>query len=245
MNKDKPKFSIISICWNEEVNIQRTCESVCSQNYNDYEWIIIDGGSTDRTLEILEKYSDKITTLVTEPDSGIYNAMNKGISMASGEYIVFLNGGDQFSNRNNLNIVAVAPQMDILYGDLIITRADGTEVIETFPDKLTPNYLLWGWLPHPATFIKMRLFKEFGVYDESFRIAGDYDLFLRLLHKKKTTYYHVKEILAKFFDGGISTNPLNRKRLNEEQHLIRKKYFLSYRFSLKGIRREIRALFLR
>jgi len=245
MNNDTPKFSVISICLNEELNIQRTCESVCSQNHNDFEWIVIDGGSTDRTLHILEKYSDKITTLVTEPDSGIYNAMNKGISMASGEYVVFLNAGDQFFHRNTLNIIAAAPQMDILYGDLIITRADGVELLETFPDRLTPYYLLWGWLPHPATFIKMRLFKEFGVYDESFRIAGDYDLFLRLLYKKETTYHHVKETLAKFFNGGISTNPLHRKRLNKEQHLIRKKHSLSYRFSLKGLRREIRAWFLR
>jgi glycosyltransferase involved in cell wall biosynthesis len=242
MNKKKPQFSVISVCWNEGESIRRTCESIRTQNHNNFEWIVIDGKSTDSTLDILNKYSTEISTLISEPDYGIYNAMNKGIELAKGDYLVFLNGGDQFCNNETLNLIATAPQMDIIYGNLITTHSNGTEIVETFPDKLEPNYLLWGWLPHPASFIRQRLFNDFGIYDESFQIAGDYDLFARFLSHNSTTHHHINQPLSIFSTGGISTNPSHRKQLDKERHLIRKKYFRSYRWSLKGIRREIRQL---
>ena len=113
-----PKFSIITVCRNEAANIRSTCESITQQAFKDYEWIVIDGASTDQTVKILEEFSHNITKLISEPDNGIYDAMNKGIDLAKGEYVVFMNGGDAFATNQALALVSNAPQKDLIYGDL-------------------------------------------------------------------------------------------------------------------------------
>lgn len=234
-----PKFSIVTVCRNEVEKIRSTCESICAQTFTDFEWIIIDGASTDGTLDVLEEYRMRTTVLVSEPDNGIYHAMNKGISHAKGEYIIFMNGGDYFAETLALEKVTQAPQSSIIYGDLLF---DGKETtVKKYPDVIPPRFLLKNMLPHQASFIRRTLFERFGGHDESFRIAGDYELFVRLLEVHKVSTHHVAKVLAVFSDDGISKDPKYRLIRKLENHRVRKKYFPYYRFSLKGIKEEIRS----
>ena len=127
-----PLFSIITVCRNEFPKIRATCESICNQSVRNFEWIVIDGASTDGTLDVLDEYRDRIAILVSEPDKGIYNAMNKGIRRAGGEYVVFMNGGDRFMDENVLETVAAAPRKDIISGDLLFDG--GKQTVKTYPD---------------------------------------------------------------------------------------------------------------
>ena len=130
------KFTIVTVCLNEVQNIGRTCESICSQTFGEYEWIVIDGQSTDGTLDVLSEYEHRISCLVSEPDSGIYDAMNKGIRLAKGEYLLFLNAGDYFSDNNALEAVSCAPDGDILYGDLLCVSENDESLIKLFESSL-------------------------------------------------------------------------------------------------------------
>ncbi len=232
-------FSIVTICRNEVNKIRNTCESICGQAFTDFEWIVIDGASTDGTKDVLKNYQNRITVLVSEPDNGIYHAMNKGISYAKGEYIIFMNGGDYFADTLALEKVAKAPRKSIIYGDLLF---DGKETtVKKYPDVLPPRFLLKNMLPHQASFFRRSLFERFGGLDESFRIAGDYELFVRLLEVHRVSTHHLAKVLAVFSDDGISKDPKYRLIRKLENHRVRKKYFPYYRFSLKGIKEEIRS----
>ncbi len=235
------KFSIITICFNEENGIRRTCESVFSQTASDYEWIVIDGGSRDRTLEILDKYSSSIAWLVSEPDEGIYDAMNKGIALAQGEYLVFMNGGDAFASDDVLEVVAAAPQKDLIYGDIFFDELGGG--LAEYPDVMSEGYLLKNMVPHQATFYRRDLFDKFGDYDRSYKIAADYDLYVRLIEVGRVSYHHIPKPLAVFDRSGISNDPLHRALRKRENHRVRMKYYSRYRGSLKAWREMIRDWF--
>jgi len=236
-----PKFSIITVCRNEAENIRQTCESICSQTYSDFEWIIIDGESTDGTLDILAEYSSKISCFVSEPDGGIYDAMNKGVQRATGEYLLFLNGGDYLADECALARVAAAPDRDVLYGDLLYLRDDGTSYIQAFPDMLSSGFLARRTLPHQASFIRRGLFLRYGMYDTSIRISADYDLFVRFLHVHKASYFHIPCVLAVFRSGGISCL---KPHLNAmEYHEIRKKHFSWLLYGRKRLKTEWRIRF--
>ena len=242
IEREHPYFSVITVCLNERNKIRATCESICGQSFHDFEWIVVDGSSTDGTLDILAEYKDRINVMVTEPDRGIYHAMNKGIRLASGQYLVFMNGGgDRFMDEEVLKTVAVAPKAGILYGDILLKEADG--LFLRYPDELPSDYLLNNMLPHQASFIWWELFEQYGHYDETFKIAGDYDLFVRLLDVHRVSCFHVPKTLAVFDGDGISTNSKNRSLRKNENHIIRKKYFPQYCYSLKRVRQDIRNWF--
>ncbi|CAI8311457.1 MAG: PGL/p-HBAD biosynthesis glycosyltransferase [Opitutia bacterium UBA7350] len=231
-------FSIITVCLNAEREIRRTCESVVEQSFEDFEWIVVDGRSTDETMRILEEFRGKITSLISEKDNGIYDAMNKGLEKATGNYIVFMNGGDTFSSNKVLAKVASAPHADLLYGDIFFNEVGGK--CEKFPNKLGPEYLLKKMLSHQAIFYNRELFLKFGVFDTSYRIAADYDLHVRLLKLARVTHYHITEPLAVFDLTGMSSDPKFRAIRKKENHRVRKQYFPKYRISLKCIRQELR-----
>lgn len=233
-----PLFSVITVCRNEQRKIRSTCESICGQSLLDFEWIVVDGASTDGTLAVLEEYGASIARLISEPDGGIYNAMNKGIRLARGEYVVFMNGGDRFSDAHALSSVAAAPRMEIIYGDLLFDGA--VPVVKQYPDVLPQGYLLRNMLPHQASFIRRRLFARYGLHDESFRIASDYEMFARLIERHKASTFHVPKVLACFDGEGISKDPRRRMLRKAENHRVRKMYFPLYRFSLKGLKEEMR-----
>lgn len=177
-----PEFSIITVCFNEAQRIELTCQSIVNQTFQEFEWIVIDGGSTDGTLDILKRYAPRMTYFASEPDRGIYHAMNKGIAQAHGEYLLFLNGGDYLHEPETLAKVFAHEhplEKDIYYGDLMLER-DG--VSERYAIDFSNPYATFAkrTFPHQATFIKRELFETYGTHDESFKISADLEFFLRV-----------------------------------------------------------------
>ena len=232
------KFSIITVCLNEAKSIRATCDSICSQSYIDFEWIVIDGGSTDGTLQILKEYEGNIDYLVSEQDSGIYNAMNKGANKATGDYLIFMNGGDRFVDSEALELAYQAQGAQMLYGDVYFGDASGH--VETYPDIVEPGYMLSKMIPHQTTFYKRATFEAVGGYNESFKIAADYDLYVRLFEIERISHRHIPHPIAIFDQEGISNSIEFRQLRKRENHRIRKKYFKNYRYSFKCLRQEIR-----
>ncbi len=235
-----PKFSIITICRNEADAIERTCESIIGQEHTDYEWIVIDGASTDGTLEILARYKDQITMLITEEDNGIYDAMNKGIERANGQYIAFMNGGDAFSSNKVLGWAAEAPDADLIYGQLELNESGG-ELLEQ-PETFDRQYLIKYMVHHQATFFHHSLFQRFGNYDTRYIIAADYDFYLRALLEGKVSHQYVAKPFAIFDRSGISSIEKYRRLRKRENHWIRIQYFPEYRSTAKAWRQRLRNL---
>lgn len=236
----RPEVSIITICFNEAKHIRRTCESITSQSRKDFEWIVIDGASTDGTLDILEEFRDSIHHLLSEVDNGIYDAMNKGIRLAAGEYLVFMNGGDSFASSEVLNWMHAATHADLIYGNIFYDCIDGE--IETYPEKLSKSYMLRKMLPHQATFYHRELFEKYGLFDVEYKIAGDYDFFARILKTGEVSHFYINRPLAVFNRSGVSSSIEQRNLRKEENHRIRMKHFSYYRWTLKAWRQYLREL---
>lgn len=199
---------------------------------------MIDGQSTDGTLDILADYSSEISCLVSEPDGGIYDAMNKGVQRATGEYLLFLNGGDYLADDRALEAVVKSPDRDILYGDMRCMKPNGETFIRSFPDELTAAFLLRHRLPHQSAFFRRSLLQQHGAYETSFKIAADYDLFVRLLYAHKASYFHIPCVVSVFKTGGASAQ--SRALGKIENHAIRKKYFPWYVYGFKGLSAELK-----
>lgn len=213
-----PKISVVTVCYNAADTIEETILSILNQTYDYVEYIIIDGGSTDGTVDIIKKYSDRLAYWVSEPDKGIYDAMNKGIDAATGDYINFMNSGDRFVDNGILTQVSknLNQNQDIVYGDII--KESGTTQTRLFAlpiDKMNVD----DPIPHPASFTKRELLKH-NKFDTSFRIAADYDFFYKQYYAKKNFLY-IGIPVAFFKDGGISSNAL-RERLLENYKIQQK-----------------------
>ena len=172
------KVSIITINYNNKLGLQRTIDSVIIQTFKDFEWIIIDGGSTDGSKELIEEYSKYITCWVSESDKGIYNAMNKGIQRAHGEYLHFLNSGDVFYSKDILYDIFYIKSYnhDILTGNII---NNGKELRGIGYQDISLNDFFYNSVFHPSSFIKRELFYTFGFYDENYKIVSDWKFFLK------------------------------------------------------------------
>ena len=218
-------ISIITVCYNEP-NLEATCESVVAQTEQNFEWIVVDGGSDINTQRIWQQYRHRINKFVSEKDSGIYNAMNKGIRMATGEYLLFLNAGDSLEDAEVINnVIKMKLDRDIVYGDVRpVGRGDGKRV-QTFPDFIEKSYWIRHTICHNATFIKKSLFDEFGLYDETLRIAADWKKWLELFLLRKCSYKHIPITVTRFDENGISTDPKRRWLLMKEREMILKDYF--------------------
>lgn len=210
------KLSIITVNLNNREGLQRTIDSVICQTFRDFEWIVIDGGSTDGSRELIEQYADHFAYWVSEPDKGIYNAMNKGIKVAKGEYIHFLNSGDRFFNEDTLkNIPLYTNKIDIYYGDVVYNFPEG-EWIYRFPETVSPRFLIERSLPHSGgSFIKRNILFHYNLYDETLRIVSDWKLFLQAIIDGASTE-HVNQIVSIYNTAGISTinNSLNQTERN-------------------------------
>ncbi len=204
-----PKLSIITINYNDVLGLKRTLESVTGQSYSNFEYIVIDGGSTDGSKELLEKYTDKISYWVSEPDRGIYHAMNKGIEKASGEYLLFMNSGDLFYDSEVLreNIDSIK-NFDLIYFDTLIID-ENKEYVKVFRSDLSIDYLFNDTIPHQGTFIKKTLFQIVGLYDENLKIVSDWKFFLLALIKHNCSYNKIEKTLSIFYLGGISSKAEN------------------------------------
>lgn len=213
------KLSIITINFNNSLGLEKTIRSVISQTFCDFEYIIIDGNSTDGSVDIIIRYSDKINYWISESDSGIYNAMNKGIRQAKGEYILFLNSGDSFKNHESIEYSQFYLfSQDIIYCNLCLVF-ERSCTVKIYPDKLSMKYFLDDALPHPASFIRRTLFDKYGYYDESYKIVSDWVFFFNVIVLKDGTYKHVNKSISLFTVDGISSNMDNYKTiLSEKRH---------------------------
>jgi len=240
-----PKLSIITINLNNREGLQKTIDSVIAQTYKDFEWIVIDGGSTDGSKELIEQYAAHITYWVSEPDNGIYNAMNKGIWVARGEYLQFLNSGDWLINSNVLqNIFLHDIQDDVLYGNAIVLDTPARRKNEILPDNIHVVDLLMENILHQSMFIKKALFEQYGYYDETLKILSDWKFNLLTIGINQCTTHHFKMDVVLFETGGESSSTCRRETetkivLNE---LFPKGVLLDYQFYLK--QNEIRKYFI-
>ncbi|MBU2710383.1 glycosyltransferase family 2 protein [Zooshikella harenae] len=217
------KISIITVCFNSSATIRRTIESVLKQNYCDIEYIIVDGASTDNTMEIIFEYRERISKVISEPDKGIYDAMNKGLDFASGDIICFLNADDLYAKLNVLSLVSSYFQkggLDVLMGDVVFFHhKNPTQVVRRYrSDRFTPEKLSWGWMPaHPALFLSKRIIQRVGRFKTDYHIAGDFEFIVRIFHGYALQYLHIPEVLVNMQTGGVSTKGLRSKiQLNQE-----------------------------
>lgn len=230
-----PLLSIITVNFNDKLGLQRTFDSVFNQTFQDFEYIVIDGGSTDGSKELIEKNSEKINHWVSEPDSGIYNAMNKGIAAAKGDYLLFLNSGDHFHAKNSLEIAAkYLGEEDIIYFDLEVISPE-TTFIKKYPKKLDLLYFYEDSLPHPSTFIKKSAFERVGFYDENLKIVSDWKWFLLAICKFSCTYQNISETISSFYLDGISSHSESITKLKLERENVISENFSEFENYLQKI----------
>lgn len=221
-------LSIITINFNNLEGLKKTMASVLGQTWKEFEYIIIDGGSTDGSAAYIESQKDKIDYWVSEPDSGIYNAMNKGIKVAHGEYLLFLNSGDelfsnQVLNQNNKFLTLY----DIIYFNLNVVGEKET-FIKKYPDQLLFSYFVNDTLPHPATFIKKAVFNKIGLYDESLKIVSDWKFFIQSICKFNYSYKRIDKTFATFYLDGLSSNSSNSNIILTEKKKVLTSEFKVY-----------------
>ena len=244
---DNILISIITINFNDVAGLQKTISSVQNQTYSNFEHIIIDGNSTDGSKETIEKHKDSFAYWLSEPDSGIYSAMNKGIAKAKGEYVFFLNSGDEFVNSKALqSIVQSLSGEDIIYFN--INQVSNREEIKVkrVPSELSFSYLYHDLPPHQSTFIKKKLFNDYGNYDESLKIVADWKFLILALLKYNATYKHIDKVFTNFYLGGVSSNSESFKLMQAEREIVLNKEFpillndLKYKYTLERIIRGLR-----
>lgn len=215
------KLSIITINLNNASGLRKTIESVVSQTFSNFEYIIIDGGSTDVSVEVIKEYSDKITDWVSETDKGIYNAMNKGIEKANGEYCLFLNSGDWLIENVLEEVFKFHFSEDIFYGNSVFVFPDRTEQINKGCGKseLTFNDFFNDTIRHQAAFIKRDLFSRFGLYDESYTIVSDWLFFIKTIIFGDATCRYENINISYFDTSGIGTIP-SQNHLDERTRVL-------------------------
>ncbi|RZL46748.1 MAG: glycosyltransferase [Pedobacter sp.] len=211
------KISVVTINYNNSQGLEKTIKSVVDQTYHDIEYLVVDGGSTDGSIDVIQKYQDQVSWFCSEKDNGIYNAMNKGIKQSNGEYLLFLNSGD-FLIENTIieKIEAFGLDKDLIYGDLTFFDTE-KKWNWLLPDMLTFEHFYKSTIPHPSTFIKKQLFEKVGLYDEQLKIVSDWKFFIMAAAKFNCTYKHIPLITTEYSFDGLSSNPENLKLIEEER----------------------------
>jgi len=205
------KISIITAVFNAVDTVEETILSVANQTHSDVEHIIVDGASTDGTLGVVDKYRTRIARIVSEPDLGIYDGMNKGLRLATGDVIGFLNADDVYAHEGVLARVAEAMargDLDVLFGDAEFVSANNPRrIVRRYrSNNFRPDRIGWGWMPaHPTLFLKRQIFERSGSFRTDYRIAGDFELVARIFQNASLRYRYLPEVLVRMRTGGIST----------------------------------------
>ena len=229
------KISIITINYNNLEGLKKTVESSKNQTYQDFEYIVIDGGSTDGSAKYLEENKKLFNYYVSEPDKGVYHAMNKGINKASGEYLIFLNSGDHFYNKKVLQKnEKYLSEYDIVYfNQYVIGKTK--KFIKEYPETLSFAYFLKDNLPQQATFVRKEIFKVTGLFKEDFKIVADWKFFIDAICKHQVKYFYANEILTVFYQDGLSSFPENMRVIFDEKQDVLKSSYLPYMQDLDDV----------
>lgn len=223
------KISLITVTYNSEKYLANCIESVQSQTYNNIEHIIIDGNSTDKTISIIKKYESKIAHWVSEPDRGMYDAINKGIALATGDVVGILNSDDMLVSNDVIATIVKTfekENVDSVYGDLeYVDKVDTNRVFRVWKGKnYNRNLFKMGWMPgHPTFYIKKSLIEKHGVYENHYYTAADYEFMARYLYKHKISSFYLPKMIVKMRMGGASNKNLNQRiRANRRDYLAMK-----------------------
>lgn len=234
------KISIITTCYNRQSVIRRTIESVLAQDYPDIEYIVVDGNSTDGSMDIVHEYKDRISRIICEPDRGMYEAINKGIRTATGDVVGLMHSDDFFYDIHTVSDIAEAfknSNADMIYGNGMYVDYDNTELIvrKWISGKYSCSKVKNGWLPlHPTVYIKRKKMMEKGLYDESYRIAADSELLVRYLHKRDLKVHYLDRFITMQRMGGLSTNPNLTKLKWSEDLKLYKEHGINPYWALRG-----------
>lgn len=205
------KITIITVCYNAEKYIEHAIRSLLAQRFQEFQYIVVDGGSSDGTKEILRKYSEHIDVIISEPDQGLYDAMNKGLSMAIGDVVGVLNADDFLNSDRILEEIAATFEknvsIDMAFGNVVFVDADSLKIKRYYDARFFRAWMLrFGWMPpHTACFIRKSVFEKFGNYSLDFRIAADYELFVRTLYRHGLKFEFIDKVLVRMRTGGLST----------------------------------------
>ena len=217
------KVSVITVCYNSAKTLERTLKSVAEQDWPNIEHIVIDGMSSDGTTIILDAYKQQLAYVISEPDLGIYDAMNKGLHVAIGDVIAFLNADDLYASSKVLSQVVnkmMEQKLDALMGDVgIFNENTPNRLVRRYrSNQFTPERLAWGWMPaHPALFLRKEVVNRVGKFKTDYAIAGDFEFIVRVFYGQNINYQHLSEILVLMQNGGVSAAGLKAKVvLNKE-----------------------------
>lgn len=227
------KVSIITSCFNREATIKDAIESVISQNYPDIEYIVIDGASNDKSIEIIKQYQQHIAKFISEKDKGMYEAINKGIKQATGDIIGLVHSDDFLYSKDTITHIVQQFErtgVDLIYGNgLFVDFYNTNKIIRNWKSGVySKKKIRYGWLPlHPTVYIKKDCFQQLGLYDESFKIAADSDLLIRYLYESNLKISYLDEYIIKMRMGGLSTNPKKiKQKWSEDLKLYRNHGFM-------------------
>lgn len=244
------KVSIITVVWNNKETIKYVIDSVLSQTYTNIEYIIIDGFSTDGTIEIIKNYEDKITKFISEVDNGLYDAMNKGIEVATGDIIGILNSDDFYVDNNVIEKVIKEfkeKRVDSIFADLVYVKSENLDKVVRYYDssKCFPDKFQYALYPaHPTFFVKREVYNKFGLFKLDYKIAADFDLMARFLYTNKISFSYLNESIIKMRIGGVSTsfsslwiNSLEQLRVCRENEIKTNifKIFIKYPIKLLSV----------
>ncbi len=225
---NSPLVSIITVCLNDLEGLKKTAASVIEQDFHNFEWIVIDGVSSDGSAEFLKMLGKDYLRFISEADEGIYDAMNKGIGLSRGQYLLFLNAGDYLCENNVLSSVSTNLKGDLVVGRVLCSGIDGSNNKEIFRNlskqDVRKKYIYHKPVPHPSTFISKELFKKYGLYDKNYKIFGDHDFFARVIVKGVSPIFWDKFVTV-FSSDGISTKMQDSDLWKKEKKIMRKNNF--------------------
>lgn len=228
------KITIITVCYNRKNTIEKAIKSVLAQNYDDIEYIIVDGNSTDGTQDIIESYRDQIAHYISEPDKGMYDAINKGIKLATGDVIGLMHSDDEFYDPKTISRIAARFEFykntEGVYGDGIYVSNDTEErlIRNRIGGGFNINKVKEGWLPlHPTVYLKKSIIEQYGLYNLDFKIASDTEFLLRYLYKYKIKMIYINCYIVKMRMGGMSTNTKRALEVLYEDYKIYKYHGLT------------------
>ncbi len=237
-----PKISIITACYNAEKSIEQTIQSVISQTYDNIEYIIVDGASTDGTMDIVRKYKGQIDVIISEADKGVYDAFNKGAKIATGDFIQYLNGDDYLISNDAIskmgNFIRENRDIALIYGGIMFVNEDTGHKYQ-LNRKFTFEDIQDGkMIPHPATFISRDVLLEMEIFNDKYSIAADYDLICKVYKKYYSRILFYPEMISVFRTGGISSDFKNKEKVSAEVKNILEHHFEEHSYKIQKINNE-------